>query len=264
MTTDPTLRRLAATEAERDAMRPVVDAAIAFVHDETGSQAMVDALVHAVDVMPWTDYEAERDAMRSVVDALRLARHVYYDDLGSDPGLKGLDRLTAALTTLDAYDAAQNTTAQCRDCGDSGTCSVCRGGSINEPGLSCIHCGNTHVCPSCRTDATATPTWLTGATEASNLPGFTQTMKTAFALAVNAYNHADSGGARHIVAMEAAIRAAAPIIERAALLRAAGHFAEAREVMALRDLWGDGYREAMRGAEAWLRDRAAGVGGDEA
>ena len=63
---------------------------------------------------------------------------------------------------------------------------------------------------------------------------------------------------------EVAIRAAAPHIEADALLRAAEHFREAQGLMVLKNDWADGYREALRGVEANLRDRAANVqgGGD--
>jgi hypothetical protein len=37
----------------------------------------------------------------------------------------------------------------CEACEDSGVCTVCRGGSINEPGLSCLTCQNTHQCQRC-------------------------------------------------------------------------------------------------------------------
>lgn len=44
----------------------------------------------------------------------------------------------------------------CSDCGDTGTCPVCRGGGLNEPGLECPACRNTHRCHCLPGPATAT------------------------------------------------------------------------------------------------------------
>jgi len=49
----------AATWARCDALLPVVAAAAAFVTDEDPSAAQIDALVRAVDVMPWSAYRPD-------------------------------------------------------------------------------------------------------------------------------------------------------------------------------------------------------------
>lgn len=44
----------------------------------------------------------------------------------------------------------------CSNCGDTGTCPVCRGGGLNEPGLECPACQNTHRCHCLPGPATST------------------------------------------------------------------------------------------------------------
>lgn len=42
----------------------------------------------------------------------------------------------------------------CPTCKGWGGCAVCKGGSINEPGLTCSACNTTHVCLDCNDEGT--------------------------------------------------------------------------------------------------------------
>lgn len=48
-----------------------------------------------------------------------------------------------------AFPGEVEASQDCISCDGSGSCSGCRGGSINEPGLSCPWCGATHRCVWC-------------------------------------------------------------------------------------------------------------------
>lgn len=65
---DALAARLERAEQGRDALRPVAEAAVAYVTDEDPTQAQVEALVHAVDVMPWDAYQAAPSTSEPALD----------------------------------------------------------------------------------------------------------------------------------------------------------------------------------------------------